>query len=833
MIIKEITIYGYGKWVDQHFSFTSPVQVIYGPNEAGKSTMIDFIISLLFGFQNKRQAVHGQYLPKNSSAYGGEMVFVSQDTTYRLTRIAGTHGGKVTLYDETNQLELADTDLQKILGPVDRSVYTSFFYFGELDQQAFYKMSLSDLQLRIQQIGISNANDWFDLQTDLQKKADNLYTPRGRKPVINQQLKEYSQLTTKVAAARDKYPQYDQQTSQLADLQMQRKETDQKISELQTQVQHYQHLAQVSPLIKQKHRLAQEVDQLAPQFIPTEQITEIQRLIAEKKNLDSQLTEMMAVKTETTNNQDLLSFLKQNAELIGELKSQLAINMDRSSQISFLEKEIEAKQQKVTQQIANLGSSITELPIPFETNRLGEISAIINDDDQNTRSKGQSQSVSSAPVMVLGAGVISFVIGMAAHLNWLMILAVIIFGGAGFTWWRQKSISMPNDVSDDQHQMQVEQIRRDYRLNDIPVDRWLAIQSDLQSIYRQKDEIKQQTEQVDQLSNQLTNYLEQWQFASHWLPSETGGQRDRLEVIQLTLTDWQATQHSADQEQRYAANHQQQVQQKQLQLEQVQVELQKDYQKLGLDNEQQLANRIEINQEYQDKQQQLEVIESQLKDLPTVTDTEVADVDAKLNNLTSELTTNQQLNNEQSKQIAETQATIQHLVNDGSYYELRQQQANLQTEINDNVIQWLGYRSALTWLETTMNIITKGRVPKVLELTTKYFAILTNQSYNKVIFQDAIRIVREDDTVFEINELSRGTLEQLYFALVLALAVGFHEDFALPIIIDDGFVNFDGQRKQAAKKLLTEIGKQNQVLFYTADNNQLSEFNEDQIITLG
>ncbi|WP_054654286.1 ATP-binding protein [Lentilactobacillus kisonensis] len=54
MNIKSLTIYGYGKWIDQRIPIDHKLQVIYGPNEAGKSTIIDFIESMLFGFQNKK-----------------------------------------------------------------------------------------------------------------------------------------------------------------------------------------------------------------------------------------------------------------------------------------------------------------------------------------------------------------------------------------------------------------------------------------------------------------------------------------------------------------------------------------------------------------------------------------------------------------------------------------------------------------------------------------------------------------------------------------------------------------------------------------------------------
>jgi len=36
VIIKQLNIYGYGRWIDQQIDIQNPLQVIYGPNEAGK-----------------------------------------------------------------------------------------------------------------------------------------------------------------------------------------------------------------------------------------------------------------------------------------------------------------------------------------------------------------------------------------------------------------------------------------------------------------------------------------------------------------------------------------------------------------------------------------------------------------------------------------------------------------------------------------------------------------------------------------------------------------------------------------------------------------------------
>ncbi|WP_054746701.1 AAA family ATPase [Lentilactobacillus rapi] len=135
MIIKELMIYGYGKWVDQHFSFATPLQAIYGPNEAGKSTIIDFIESMFFGFQNKKQAVHGQFYPKTSKAYGGELIFEQDHQKYKLVRIDGPKGGNVKFYDIDHDIELPSTDFEALLSPIDRQSYNQLFYFGDFDKK--------------------------------------------------------------------------------------------------------------------------------------------------------------------------------------------------------------------------------------------------------------------------------------------------------------------------------------------------------------------------------------------------------------------------------------------------------------------------------------------------------------------------------------------------------------------------------------------------------------------------------------------------------------------------------------------------------------------------
>ena len=75
MRIKSVHIDGFGKWVDQDFSLAANPQVIYGENEAGKTTLAVFIRSILFGFANaKGKNRFQQYRPRTTAAYGGSLL---------------------------------------------------------------------------------------------------------------------------------------------------------------------------------------------------------------------------------------------------------------------------------------------------------------------------------------------------------------------------------------------------------------------------------------------------------------------------------------------------------------------------------------------------------------------------------------------------------------------------------------------------------------------------------------------------------------------------------------------------------------------------------------
>jgi uncharacterized protein YhaN len=65
--------------------------------------------------------------------------------------------------------------------------------------------------------------------------------------------------------------------------------------------------------------------------------------------------------------------------------------------------------------------------------------------------------------------------------------------------------------------------------------------------------------------------------------------------------------------------------------------------------------------------------------------------------------------------------------------------------------------------------------------------------------------------------LSRGTIQQVYFALRLAMVEQVEGEEPLPLFLDEMFVNWDPDRTASGLKALAHMTEDRQVLLFTAD----------------
>ncbi len=117
-----------------------------------------------------------------------------------------------------------------------------------------------------------------------------------------------------------------------------------------------------------------------------------------------------------------------------------------------------------------------------------------------------------------------------------------------------------------------------------------------------------------------------------------------------------------------------------------------------------------------------------------------------------------------------------------------------------------------------------------------YLSEITDAKYSEINF-DRTTISGDEIGEKDWNNLSRGTKEQLYLALRFGYAQNYSLDNNgdengrpnLPLIIDDAFVNFDKKRTILAFKCLSSFSKTNQVIYFTCHKQIIELLKQNNI----
>ena len=124
---------------------------------------------------------------------------------------------------------------------------------------------------------------------------------------------------------------------------------------------------------------------------------------------------------------------------------------------------------------------------------------------------------------------------------------------------------------------------------------------------------------------------------------------------------------------------------------------------------------------------------------------------------------------------------------------------------------------------------------------SRLFSRVTRRTYRQLVQEDdgeRIAVIDRRGVRKEVGDLSRGTAEQLYLCIRLALAREFAErSGALPLVIDDCLVNFDPARQAAMAQALGDYAEAHQVLVFTCHPSTrdllLDVHPHARVITLG
>jgi uncharacterized protein YhaN len=153
MRFSAIHIDSFGEFTEFSFDEIPPgLSVVIGDNEAGKTTILNFIRSILFGFPKRNQKAY--YPPRNAGRKRGRILLLDdKNQTTIVERVEGKGVGplKVAFPDGS---EGGETALKQLIGSATGDLYQNVFAFSLTELQSLEALQNEAVRDAIYSAGI-------------------------------------------------------------------------------------------------------------------------------------------------------------------------------------------------------------------------------------------------------------------------------------------------------------------------------------------------------------------------------------------------------------------------------------------------------------------------------------------------------------------------------------------------------------------------------------------------------------------------------------------------------------------------------------------------------
>ena len=183
--IRNIYIDGFGKFCGKELSFVPGLNIVYGPNESGKTTIKEFIVHMLFGLEKSRgiaarSDAYTIYTPVYGGNYGGVMEITADGHAWLLERRFRAGEKSLHLYDKESGEE---GDLSKLY-TLSLGAYKDSFCIQEGDIPPSGNLSMELTNYTSNLTGSNTADIKIDLALKALKEKKSLLRRKSREESI-------------------------------------------------------------------------------------------------------------------------------------------------------------------------------------------------------------------------------------------------------------------------------------------------------------------------------------------------------------------------------------------------------------------------------------------------------------------------------------------------------------------------------------------------------------------------------------------------------------------------------------------------------------------------
>ncbi|QQZ08312.1 ATP-binding protein [Heyndrickxia vini] len=342
MKINEVHIYGFGKLSNVKLNFSSTIQVIYGVNEAGKSTLMAFIHGILFGFPTKQQS-EIRYEPKMGTKYGGYITIESNSGEVWIERVKGKATGYVTVRLEDGT-QGGEELLKDLLKNMDKALFKSIFSFNIHGIQGVSQLKGEDIGTYLIAAGTIGTDAIVKSEQKLQKELDRLFKPSGRKPELNEMLQTIKDQEKELKKSMQYNQTYEKLQLDYQHLVQDISELKGKISASQADIQRLEQLKRDWGLLQERKDILQSLNNIGDITFPIDGLKRMEKL---EDQLQVAANQLYVIDVRKGEYEKELTRLLPN-KLIAEHEENIQLLIEKWPQIIKWQEEIIRREEEIT-----------------------------------------------------------------------------------------------------------------------------------------------------------------------------------------------------------------------------------------------------------------------------------------------------------------------------------------------------------------------------------------------------------------------------------------------------------------------------------------------------
>lgn len=911
MKLLELHIYSFGKFEDYQMTNISPnIHLVYGENEAGKSTLLAFIESILFGFPARHEE---SYEMNHHGQFGGTLTMESNGEKIVVERTKGKASGDVTLHfpDGSSGNE---ENLKQLLKGMNRSSFRQIFFCNLTTLNDYQRYDEDGWNQVLYEAGMSGGASLLAVEKAFDKRQGEFFKPGGRKPLINEELENWETLKKKTNEWAKKNGEYNRLVQNKQELEGQVTEHTERLEFLRSERRNLDREKRVFPLLKEKRRLESHLNKL-PEYQPFPENGIIrmdkwkEQAVLLSGESESMLKRLQKMKEEM-NSFDVMPEWKVFLQDVSYWNEQMMLYRARLEERKELEREMMSIESTLGDELDSLGlvkEDATQTNTSFtareelkqhieDRNRSDQEYRYLNEAFLSARdelekeeseyellkarllsdSEREKISNSKRPAgrqkwqggMVICA--VLLFIGLGLYESWLLGIiasAIALIGAFLMTLTKENSHGSNHEllIQDLEIRRRVEQAKEQIdRLNRIyikaaeKVDRWEAERYQIEStinkwrssntfpdtlplhsvldafdriasIKKRQQNYSEKQRQIEELDYGLKvvedgikkvcddaniSYF-QAENAMQLLLQQANAEREAIREIEKLRDQYQSLESQlAD------------INEKLTSCRNEMMELMSIAE---TDTEEAFRTKGNAQKEARGILNQLVTIDSQVDESDLRTERlSLEEIENDLITVEREERSVMKKQQEVYQQLAAEQERMHLLTEDGTYEDLLLQQKQKEDEINTLAWKWSVFKVASDLLTKAKARYQEERLPAVLIKAEHYFNLITDGRYTAIFPPSegtGFRVMHSGGKAYKPSELSRGTVEQLYLCIRLALAS--ISPIQLPVFLDDIFVNFDAKRTEKAKEFIKEFSIHHQVILLTCHIDTTSGLDEN------